>query len=65
MPADKKSDPAWQLERPEPKHGLPAAFSCEHGASNVPCICHYTAAAVTGQPQPHTQADDWYKQAKP
>lgn len=49
------------LDRPEPPEGKPAAYNCEHGPSNVPCLCHYATAMATGQPQPKTLPNNWYE----
>lgn len=61
----KNDDPALQLDRPAPPDGLPAAYSCEHGASNVPCLCHYATAMVTGEPTPKTMPNNWHEDVKP
>lgn len=47
-------------DRPEPPEGLPGYYACDHGVSNVPCLCHFIVAASTGQPAPETQPDDWH-----
>lgn len=52
---------ASQLDRPTVPEGLVAHFSCEHGQSNTPCLCHYATAMLTGQPLPTTQPDNWHE----
>lgn len=47
-------------DRPAPPEGLPACYSCEHGASNVPCICHYAVAMALNQAPPQVVEDDWH-----
>lgn len=53
------SDPP-PFERPAPPDGLPGYYTCEHGVSNVPCICHMVVAMHVGDPRPVTQPDDWH-----
>lgn len=48
------------FDRPEPPEPGTAAYTCEHGASNVPCICHMVVAQRLGDPRPQTMPDDWH-----
>lgn len=52
---------ALQLDRPKVAEGMLAAYSCQHGQSNTPCLCHYATAMIVGDAMPKVMPDDWHE----